>query len=65
VSFLLGAEFFNLFNHPMFTPDTNSFVPSQNFGKTTETLNQGLGELNPLYQIGGPHSEQLTVKIEF
>jgi hypothetical protein len=35
------------------------------FGPPTETLNEELGLLNPLYQIGGPRSGQLTIKVLF
>jgi hypothetical protein len=59
-SLFLGAEYFNLFNHPMFAVDEFT-----GFGPPTETLNEELGQLNPLYQIGGPRSGQLTIKILF
>jgi hypothetical protein len=59
-SLFLGAEYFNLFNHPMFAVDEFT-----GFGPPTQTLNEELGQLNPLYQIGGPRSGQLTVKILF
>jgi hypothetical protein len=61
-----GAEYFNLFNHPMFSPNPfNYYLGSSDFGQVTETLNENLGELNPLYQIGGPRSGQLMIKILF
>ena len=59
-SLFLGAEYFNLFNHPMFAVDEFT-----GFGPPTETLNEQLGLLNPLYQIGGPRSGQLTIKVLF
>jgi hypothetical protein len=59
-SLFLGAEYFNLFNHPMFFVDEFT-----GFGPPTQTLNEGLGVLNPLYQIGGPRSGQLTIKFLF
>jgi hypothetical protein len=59
-SLFLGAEYFNLFNHPMFAVDEFT-----GFGPPTETLNEELGLLNPLYQIGGPRSGQLTIKVLF
>jgi Carboxypeptidase regulatory-like domain/TonB dependent receptor len=59
-SLFLGAEYFNLFNHPMFAVDEFT-----GFGPPTQTLNEELGQLNPLYQIGGPRSGQLTVKLLF
>jgi hypothetical protein len=65
-SLILGAEYFNLFNHPMFAADTfNHIVGFPGFGQITETLNEDLGLLNPLYQIGGPRSGQLTIKLLF
>jgi hypothetical protein len=59
-SLFLGAEYFNLFNHPMFAVD--GFT---RYGPPTQTLNQQLGFLSPLYQIGGPRSGQLTIKVLF
>ncbi len=56
----LRAEYFNVFNHPMFSPP-DIFSPI--FGQVYQTLNNGLGGLNPLYQIGGPRSAQLTLKV--
>ncbi len=53
------VEYFNVFNHPMFSP--NEFA----FGQITQTLNAGLGTLNPLYQVGGPRSAQFTLKLQF
>jgi hypothetical protein len=61
----LGTEYFNLFNHPMFAADTNTFLLSPSFGLITQTLSEDLGQLNSLYQIGGPRSGQLTVKLQF
>jgi hypothetical protein len=59
-SLFLGAEYFNLFNHPMFAVDEFT-----GFGPPTQTLNEELGVLSPLYQIGGPRSGQLTIKVLF
>ena len=65
-SLFLGAEYFNIFNHPMFAADTfNHVLGYPGFGQITETLNEDLGFLNPLYQIGGPRSGQLTIKFLF
>ena len=44
------AEYFNVFNHPMFSPPD---VFSPTFGQVYQTLNVGLRGLNALYQIGG------------
>ena len=64
------AEFFNIFNHPNFG-SPNSTLTSPLFGQSTQTLASGLGSgganggFNPLYQIGGPRSIQLALKMEF
>jgi hypothetical protein len=65
------AEMFNLLNHPNFgQPDGNLNDP--NFGTSTQILSQSLGGgnisgggLNPLYQLGGPRSIQLALKLDF
>ena len=54
------ADLFNIFNHR-----------SPLFGQSTQMLGASLGSggqnggLNPLYQIGGPRSAQLALKILF
>jgi len=64
------ADFFNLFNHPNFGPPTN-YMTSPLFGQATQMLGASLGAggqtggLNPLYQIGGPRSAQLALKLVF
>jgi len=60
------AEAFNIFNHPEFGSIYNSlsYGPTQ-FGYAYNTLNGQLGGLNPLYQIGGPRSLQVMLKLEF
>jgi Carboxypeptidase regulatory-like domain/TonB dependent receptor len=64
------AEFFNIFNHPNFGNPNNS-LPSSFFGHSTQTLASSLGSgganggFNPLYQIGGPRSIQLALKLQF
>jgi hypothetical protein len=64
------AEFFNIFNHPNFGNPTN-VLTSPLFGRSTQTLANGLGAgganggFNPLYQIGGPRSIQLALKLQF
>ena len=64
------GEFFNLFNHPNFGPPDSNITDSL-FGYSTGTLAGSLGSgganggFNPLYQIGGPRSIQLALKVQF
>jgi hypothetical protein len=64
------GEFFNLFNHPNFGPPDNNLTDAL-FGQSTQTLASSLGSgganggFNPLYQIGGPRSTQLALKLVF
>jgi hypothetical protein len=70
------AEAFNLLNHPNFGPPNGQFGSSF-FGLSTLMLGQSLngggtgvsnsggGAFNPLYQIGGPRSMQLSLKLIF
>lgn len=67
----LRAELFNLLNHPNFANPVGQLGLSQ-FGKSTAMLNRGLSAggqaasgFSPLYQIGGPRSGQLAVKLLF
>jgi hypothetical protein len=59
------TDAFNLFNHPNFTSPSGylSGGPSQLLSR--ETLNTGLGGLNPLFQQGGPRSLQLSLRLAF
>jgi Carboxypeptidase regulatory-like domain/TonB dependent receptor len=70
------AEMFNLLNHPNFAPPQGDLQSPQSinplFGLSTETLGQYLGGLNVggggfngLYQVGGPRSIQLALKLMF
>jgi hypothetical protein len=64
------AEMFNLFNHPNFGSPDNT-LSNHLFGQSTQTLASSLGGgggsggFNPLYQIGGPRSIQLALKLMF
>lgn len=65
------AEMFNILNHPNFGPPNGSFGRG-GFGLSTQMLGQSLsgnvlggGAFNPLYQIGGPRSIQLALKLQF
>ena len=65
------AEMFNVLNHPNFGPPTGDISLPQ-FGESTQTLGQSLsggnlggGAFDSLYQIGGPRSIQLALKLVF
>jgi hypothetical protein len=70
------AEAFNLLNHPNFGSPNGQFGSSlfglsqlmlgQSLnGGSTGVSNSGGGAFNPLYQIGGPRSMQLSLKLIF
>jgi len=73
VSLQARGDFFNILNHPNFGSPVNYLnAPSTTpFGYATQMLNNYLGSggsnggLNPLYQIGGPRSIQLALKLQF
>jgi len=62
------SEFLDFLNHPNLGNPTN-MLTSPLFGQSTQTLANGLGSgganggFNPLYQIGGPRSIRLALKI--
>jgi hypothetical protein len=65
------AELFNVLNHPNFGQPSGQFGTS-GFGLSNQMLAQSLssnnlggGGLSPLYQIGGPRSIQLALKLVF
>jgi hypothetical protein len=65
------AELFNVLNHPNFGAPTGN-LSSPAFGLSYQTLaqslnagNQGSGGFSPLYQLGGPRSVQLALKLTF
>jgi hypothetical protein len=70
VGLRVRGEFFNILNHPNFGNPNNS-LPSPLFGRSTQTLANALGSgganggFNPLYQIGGPRSIQLALRLEY
>jgi hypothetical protein len=58
------ADVFNVFNHAnFFNPENVLTNPS--FGQPTQVLARGLRGLDPLYQIGGPRSIQLSLRVLF
>jgi hypothetical protein len=64
------AELFNVLNHPNFAPPIAD-IAQPDFGQATQVLSQSLGGntlgggLSGLYQIGGPRSIQLALKLQF
>jgi len=61
------ADLFNILNHPNFA-DPRGAQLSGNFlnpDRSTQMLNSGLGGLSPIYQVGGPRSIQLSLKVTF
>jgi hypothetical protein len=65
------SDFFNLLNHPAFGPPPGDYGSSATFGVSSQSLNNALGGggsqggYNPLYQIGGARSIQLSLKLIF
>jgi hypothetical protein len=78
LNMLLRADVFNIFNHPNFadpnatlctTVNATGCVANASFGLSQTMLGRSLGnsniQLNPLYQVGGPRSVQLSLKLSF
>ena len=66
------AEMFNILNHPNFAPPVADISNSAQFGRSNQMLANflaggglGSGAFSPLYQIGGPRSIQLALKLFF
>ncbi len=59
-----GVEAFNVLNHPNFG-SINTTYGNLQFGQATAILSQSLGVLSPLYQMGGPRSLQLSLRLTF
>lgn len=58
------ADAFNLLNHANFAAPV-AVLNDPNFGLSTQMLGSGLGGLSALYQVGGPRSLQLALKLLF
>ena len=81
VNLQFRAEAFNIFNHPNFANPSDPLAPGRLtltrdpswgfFGPATQTLATGLGpanvlgQLSPLFQIGGPRSMQFALRLRF
>jgi hypothetical protein len=65
------AEMFNVLNHPNFGQPDGQFgfggfgISNQMLGRSLGQANVGGGALSSLYQIGGPRSIQLALKLMF
>lgn len=63
----LRLDAFNVFNWPSFA-NPEGRLNNVNFGLSTQMLGRGLGSggvgLSPLYQVGGPRSLQLSMRLE-
>jgi hypothetical protein len=55
---------FNVVNHPNFANPVGTVGEAQ-FGQFVQMLNKGLFGLSPLYQIGGPRSLQLSLRLSY
>ncbi|MBC8165853.1 MAG: TonB-dependent receptor, partial [Bryobacteraceae bacterium] len=58
------ADAFNLLNHANFDNPV-AILTDPNFGRSTQLLASGLGGLSSLYQVGGPRSLQVALKLVF
>jgi hypothetical protein len=66
----LRVEAFNVTNKPSFAAPVSDLI-NPLFGQSTAMYGRGLGQggavggLSPLYQIGGPRSLQLALRLQF
>lgn len=60
----LRLDAFNVFNRANFA-NPEGRLNNVNFGRSTSLVNNALGGLTPQYQIGGPRSLQLSLKLLF
>ncbi|MCX6628263.1 MAG: hypothetical protein NTW28_11620 [Candidatus Solibacter sp.] len=58
------VDAYNIFNHPSFDNPV-AITRDANFGRAIQTLASGLGGLSALYQVGGPRSLQMALKLVF
>jgi hypothetical protein len=60
----IGADAFNVLNHPNFSDPDPSLGNGPLFGISSTMLNESPGGLNPVYQMGGPRTIQLTLRLK-
>jgi len=60
----LQLNAFNALNHPNFG-SIDSRVNSGTFGEARAMFGRTLGGLNPSYQIGGPRTLELALRVSF
>jgi hypothetical protein len=60
----LQVNAFNAFNHPNFG-NVDLRVGSATFGEARAMLGRTLGGLNPAYQMGGPRTLELSLRLSF
>jgi outer membrane receptor protein involved in Fe transport len=58
------VDSFNVFNHPNFNNPPGN-MQDVSFGRSKEMLATGLGGLSSLYQVGGPRSFEIALKVLF
>lgn len=58
------VDAFNVFNHPNFNNPPGN-MRDASFGKSKEMLATGLGGMSSLYQVGGPRSFEMALKVLF
>lgn len=59
------AEAFNITNRPNFGSYGLTYTSASTFGVPTATLNNALGGLNSIYQLGGSRSLQMSLRLGF
>ncbi|MFT4113970.1 carboxypeptidase regulatory-like domain-containing protein [Silvibacterium sp.] len=60
------AETYNIFNHPIYGSIYSSLSDGSTlFGQAYATENSQLGGLSALYQVGGPRSVQVALRLHF
>jgi len=61
----LGADVFNVLNHPNFADPDPYLSDGSQFGVSSSMFGQGVGGLNSIYQLGGPRSVQISMRVTF